>query len=253
MLLIKLFSAAVIFIFALVGGLPPLIVSVNKKTKKFLVISDCFAHGIFLGAGLTHLLVDSHRSFQALELNTVYPFATVICAATIVLMLVFEQGIAGTLFSHQRQSDLRTYTLLLMLSFHSVIEGASLGLETHWASFFSLLFAILSHQSSAAFALSVKLRASSLKSKQQFTFMLLCAMATPFGVLLAGYVQQILHVDKALLLEAIFDAIAAGTFIYIAFPIHKDSHVDDVAILVVIKLLCFAIGFSFMALLSRYA
>lgn len=246
----KLFSATIIFAIALVGGLPPLLIHVTKRTEKFFAASDYVARGIFLGAGLTHLLVDAINLFNQVFEQPTYPYATVICASSIAFFYVLEQVLAKTFFNQQHPTDIQAFALVIMLSLHSMIAGTSLGLESQWFGFLSILLAILSHKGSAAFALGVKLRRSAYAETKKVYLMLLFALMTPFGLLMGSHLDIIFQHSQMHWVEGIFDAIAAGTFVYIALSFDKASHPDAHALTLATKLSCFTVGFIVMAVIA---
>ena len=56
LLLLKALAALSIFLAAIVGGWLPMMVSSHKRARALIFFGETFARGIFLGAGLIHLL-----------------------------------------------------------------------------------------------------------------------------------------------------------------------------------------------------
>jgi len=75
----------------------------------------------------------------------------------------------------------------------------------------AILIAILSHKGSASFALGLQ-----TNQAHYWRRMICFSLMTPIGVFLGGSLIVILQNQNELLFEAIFDALAAGTFLYVA-------------------------------------
>ena len=72
--LLKYTAALIIFMIALAGGFPPIFVKTSDRTEKFFAFGDAFARGVFLGAGLIHLLPDAQENFVSVFHHIDYPF-----------------------------------------------------------------------------------------------------------------------------------------------------------------------------------
>lgn len=87
----------------------------------------------------------------------------------------------------------------------------ALGVEAHPAQSIALLVAILAHKGSAAFALGLR------TSKEKYWLAMFgFALMTPVGVLLGAAMAEALQGNSSLYFEAVFDSVAAGTFLYVA-------------------------------------
>jgi len=125
---------------------------------------------------------------------------------------VSEQGAASAMI------------LLVVLSFHSILAGAALGAEDSAANSIVLLLAVVAHKGSAAFALTSGLLRSRSGSDGHesdgqgsvWGLLFVFALMTPLGILLGTGLQEILDGDAARVSEAVFDAFAAATFVYVA-------------------------------------
>ena len=79
-----------------------------------------------------------------------------------------------------------------------------------------ILIAVLAHKGTAAFALGVSMLRSKMDRKKFLTIIAFFSLMTPLGLFL-GYLFSIwLSGNAEQIFEAFFDALAAGTFIYIA-------------------------------------
>jgi len=108
------------------------------------------------------------------------------------------------------------FVLTLVLSIHSIIAGATLGLEKSIVSSIVIFIAIISHKGCAAFALGVSLREADFSRPRMVGVITLFSCMTPLGIILGSIFSTILKGKAAYALEAVFDGLAAGTFLYIA-------------------------------------
>ena len=76
---LKLVMVAVVVIISLATGRPALKAMRSDRPLPALGFGEAFAAGIFLGAGLIHMLGDSQSAFDAANVD--YPFAMVICGS----------------------------------------------------------------------------------------------------------------------------------------------------------------------------
>ena len=110
--------------------------------------------------------------------------------------------------------------LLVVLSFHSILAGAALGAEDSAANSIVLLMAVVAHKGSAAFALTSGLlrmpAGESGSARSVWSLLFVFALMTPIGIILGTGLQEVLDGDAARVSEAVFDAFAAATFVYVA-------------------------------------
>jgi len=250
MIFLKLLIALIIFIIALISGIVPLLVKVTDRTKLWLLYGEYFACGIFLGAGVIHLLPESLKNLH-FTMHYQYPIAFLICALSILFLRIIEEGCAKSNYaqiaSHQTWM---AFLLTLLLSIHSILAGIALGVEMMLASFIMIFIAIIAHKGAAAFALGINMRKSTLKRSTMIKLMILFSAMTPSGILLGSSFMALLHAKAGYLAQGIFDAIAAGTFIYIAaFHSFKLNGTDSRAS-ISIKLLSFSLGLIMMAIIA---
>ena len=113
------------------------------------------------------------------------------------------------------------------------------------------LLAILSHKGSAAFALMVSLHVGGFDAARQKRILLFFVMMTPIGLFIGTLASATLLGRTATLIEGAFDALTAGTFIYVAVldiideELSKDE--DKLA-----KFTLIIVGIAFMALLALW-
>ena len=80
----------------------------------------------------------------------------------------------------------------------------------------AILFAILAHKSTAAMALSISFAKGNAPASRSRNLLWIFYTTTPIGILGGAWVGLYLQGPGEVHFEAIFDALAAGTFFYIA-------------------------------------
>lgn len=224
LLAIKAIAILVILLTALVGGMAAIRTRQSRHADKLFALGSLFGAGVFLGAGLIHVLPDSVDLFARLYPKLDYPVPFGIAALGLIAVLAVDRlGHALQARSNGRASDAGgapAMILLVVLSFHSILAGAALGAEDSAANSIVLLMAVVAHKGSASFALtSGLLRAPAGEAgsaRSVWGLLLVFALMTPLGILLGTGLQEILDRDAARVSEAVFDAFAAATFVYVA-------------------------------------
>ena len=229
-LIAKVAFASVIFLAAALGGLVPLSGRPGSSRSRFMNWGNAFAAGIFLGTGLIHMLGEASRSWAALGWS--YPMPLLLAAAGFMLFLLVEHvllpadahSVAHAHSGHELPSDEVErltgagipHALLLALSIHSVIAGVALGGQGSFSGAFYIFLAIIAHKSSAAFALGIALRRSTVPRQRARQLIGLFSLATPLGILAGALVSDLLRSVVGQYFDAAFLALAGGTFLYIA-------------------------------------
>lgn len=248
---LKLFIGATIFLMALLCGLLPMMLAERKHT--FLFYGESFAGGVLLGAGFLHLLADSLHHFAKLDVPIDYTYVMAVAAFTIFSLRFVEDGLSG--FFHSKQVATKSwvaYLLVLLLSIHSVIAGAAIGISQSWLDVMVIGMAIFAHKGAAAFAMVVNMQRHQLSRGMMWRLLILFSFMTPLGMAIAGSTIPWLDSSTGQILEANFEAIAAGTFIYIATQYtceripcgHTLSHLTH--------LIMFAIGLLLMTIVAMW-
>lgn len=208
-LALKLVVSVVLLVMGVVCGRLPLRMKQGPETYRRFSFANCFAAGIFIGAGLIHMLGDAT---DLLENLWAFPVAFTLAAFGFFLVL----GIDRLLGHGERHSALSPYVLTLVLSVHSLIAGTAVGLEADISGAAILLLAIVAHKGSAAFALGVRLAKSGLPLEKATRAIAVFACMTPLGVVAGLVMAHTLEGPSAHMWEGLFDAVAAGTFLYVA-------------------------------------
>ena len=245
---VKLWMFAIIFLFGIGGGILPTLFGKTKYGDTLLTLGNAFAGGIFLGAGMIHLLGDSHKFFAEAIEGLDYPIFLTVGGIGFLLILLIEKVLVRAEETDAAERA-NPYILMAVLSVHSIIAGTALGLESAVSGALILLIAILIHKSFAAFALGISFETSGLSKRKYYSFLAFFSFMTPVGVLLGALLNNLLHSQTALELEAIFDGLAGGTFIYVASMdvIGRSFAVDEMRWE---KYAAIALGYGLMALLA---
>ena len=203
----------IIFAVGIGGGSAAARLGSSRTSISRLTLGNAFAGGVFLGAGLLHMLADSNENFAELMPSADYPIPSLIAGLAILFILGIDQlGRARSQAVVTQSSTL----LLIVLSIHSLIAGLSLGLEKSMTASLAIFFAILAHKSAAGFSLGTSLVASGVSADVRRNHLLIFAFATPIGVALGGLMTTVMQDRHVQIAEMIFDGLAAGTFLYIA-------------------------------------
>lgn len=214
---LKVLAAGLILGAGLLGGWVPTRFGEGASARYCMRLGTAFSGGIFLGAGFIHLLPDAMRKFTIVLPGVAYPVAAVVCTLGFLLILILEQGVLRGQEETVAPGTVLTATVLtLALSIHSLIAGIALGAESLGGQVIVLLLAILAHKSAAAFALSVALHRAALPRSRVLFVLVLFACVTPGGVIAGLILSNALQAAAGRWLECTFDALAAGTFIYVA-------------------------------------
>jgi solute carrier family 39 (zinc transporter), member 1/2/3 len=211
MLSLKLLCIGLIFATSLLAGYFPLMRKIRTTDTLDFPIAESFVAGVFLGAGLIHMLGEASRLFFLGGYH--YPTPFVLAGITFLILLVLEH--IGREFYRNNGSHYTLFAIitLIVLSIHSLLTGIALGVSDSYSILLLILFAILAHKWAASFALALKLRKSPLSFKLSVCLFITFALMTPLGIGLGS----IIAIDYAHnhLLVGIFCSMAAGTFLYL--------------------------------------
>ena len=228
--LLKTFFTVTIFAAAWLGGWLPRTLETRGAGEQIMRLGNALAAGIFLGTGLIHMLGEAHNEW--VDLGWTFPMASVLAAGGFMLLLLFEHVLlpqsvhsvvhahSGEAFGDATSSSLASgalpYALLLALSVHSVIAGIALGAESALPSAWFIFAAIFAHKASAALALGISFHRSGVAAQRVRKLLLLFALTTPAGIVAGATIAALLRTPSSRHFDAVFLALAGGTFIYIA-------------------------------------
>lgn len=249
----KTLSLLVIFSTGLFAGIAPRRLGISLQGEQKLTLSNAFSAGIFLGAGLLHMLPDAQENFQTFAGEVDFPFPALIAGVGFLLILLLEKAALGgteeDVGSLSQERIVYPFILCLVLSVHSIIAGISLGLEATLVSATAIFIAIIAHKGAAAFSLGVSLKENDFPTFRHVLIIVFFAAMTPLGLGLGTAFSTTLSSNATAGFEALFDSLATGTFLYIAvvdimeevFKKPSDRW---------IKVVVISSGFSLMALIA---
>ncbi|OGT62497.1 MAG: hypothetical protein A3E85_00610 [Gammaproteobacteria bacterium RIFCSPHIGHO2_12_FULL_45_12] len=174
-------------------------------------VGESLASGIFLGAGLLHMLPDAALSFT--EAGYRYPFPFLMAGISFLFLLLLEHIAMALKHRYSQLVDSITLLTVTMLSIHALLEGAAVGLALSFATALLISIAILTHKGVASFALSIQLHRGHLSFTARILAFSLFAIMTPIGILCGDWILS--STPHSPLLTPIFSSLAAGTFLYI--------------------------------------
>src|SRR3989338_2897781 len=232
-----------VLIVTLVPGLFPFF---KKSDNKSFPIAESLAAGVFLGAGLIHMLSQASDAFY--RFNWHYPIAFVLAGAMFLFLLWLEH--IGQELSQRESCSHYAFAILavVMLSIHAFLIGAALGLSNSFSVGIMILLAILAHKWAESLALSIQINKSHFRGKTNLTLFFIFACMTPIGILFGVSATTFLH--QYVLLEPIFSALAAGTFLYLG-TLHGLEKATLIKRCCDLKhFYCVILGFSVMAVVA---
>ncbi|XP_028999916.1 zinc transporter ZIP1 [Betta splendens] len=148
----------------------------------------------------------------------------------------------------QAHSSFRSFMLFLSLSLHSVFEGLAIGLQNSNSKVLEICIAILVHKSIIVFSLSVKLVQSSVPPLWLAAYIAVFALMSPIGIAIGIGVMEA-QLGAGVLIQAVLEGLAAGTFVYITFleilPHELNSPGKQL-----LKVFFILLGFAIMAALT---
>ncbi len=203
--------AIVIFIMTIISGAIPFVLKLRNPAKYDFPIGEALANGVFLGAGLVHMLSDASGRFSHLGFD--YPWAFVICGATFLMFLLSEH-VGFFVKEHNKNQSLFIATAsTIMLSIHSFLAGAALGIAANVSFSIILFIAILAHKWAASFSLAVYINKTQLILSKRIIMFAIFSLMVPLGIYFGNLLHY--HYLNNKLLQPIFLSIAAGTFVYL--------------------------------------
>jgi len=244
----KIIAAISIFVIALVMGAIPLIFARSARLKSLLTYCDALTTGLFLGVGLIHLLPEAieHVIEQQLPGSLTGIFTT--CAATAIFLQAIEHTGKKIARHSNDHSSWISYFLIVILSIHSALEGIVLGVELSPKYEMTLFVAIMAHKGAAAFSVITNMLTNDISRYKAITALVFFSLATPLGILLGKNLLDTHWIEANHYIQPYFDAMAAGTFIYVAISHNPYRKAQHHAINISLSIL----GFLAMAFLSSY-
>lgn len=223
----KVIAALIIFLISMVIAIYPLSKHRTLEHKESLELGEALASGIFLGAAFFHMLPDAIKIFGNIYGPHSYPIPELICVLGFLILLFLERlSLVNTNLSSKNTVP---YILALILIIHAVTEGAAMGIGTTLSETLMLFIAIVAHKGSESFALCVTLLKHELPFRRIVLIVIFFSLMTPLGISFGTAINEFSIAKEDALIAAIFNAFAAGTFLYIStlHHIHFHQHSRD--------------------------
>lgn len=243
---LKIASVVFIFILTVISGFYPLFKRYRQRNIHFPV-GEALSSGVFLGAGLIHMLAESSNGYN--ELGYHYPFAFLLAGISFLLLLMLEHfSLKKRSGKDWHQSNSVPIIAVILLSVHSFLAGAALGIAESVGSFAIIFFAIAAHKWAESLALAVRISKSGISAQFSIVLYLIFSLMTPIGILVGA--QVLAHVSANSTLVPTFNALAAGTFLYIGtlHGIKRDIVTDHCCS--VSEFFYVVVGFTLMAVVA---
>ncbi len=211
-------AVAILAAAGLGGWVAKLVVGAPGGTRASAAHANAAAGGFLLGAGLFHFLPEAHLHFEQLYPGHKFPYGFTLCAIGFVGILALERLLydPDVHSPHEAGAITAAPVLAVALSLHAVLAGFAVGSKLVGLTVFALATALAVHKFAAAFTLGSILLRSGATKRTMIKVVGAFSIATPIGLALGTGFQHILSDRAGLLVEASFDALAAGSFIYIA-------------------------------------
>lgn len=208
---LKILFGFIIFIVILLAGWYPFKKHLKQDEHVDLPVGETLATGVFLGAALLHMLPEATLLFRNLGYH--YPFAFIITGTVFLVFLWFEH--LGKELYHHHEANHPAFAILAwaMLSIHSIMLGAALGLAHHNPMIIMLFLAIITHKWAESFAIAVQLNKSSMSKKNNMIFFFIFSLMTPIGIYFGWYFGH--GIETHSVFDPILIAASAGTFLYL--------------------------------------
>ena len=220
MLVFKFSEIAVIFLAGLIGG--QLATGLERLPGRETITrhANMFAGGVFLGAGLLHMFPDAQSAFATFTPGSEFPVVALLVGVGFLAILLLDKVLFGLRHDSAAQyaggSPIYPYVLWVTLSVHSIITGVALGLEDHFVIASAILIAVLAHKTMASMALAISFRRANIDAARSRNLLLLFYCSTPLGLVVGSGGSSLVAGASENVVEGFFDALAAGTFLYIA-------------------------------------
>lgn len=253
----KLIAFVLVIIVGAFGAFLSFKLADSKNSRSLFSLGNSFAAGVFLAAGLLHMLPDANEGFKDFG---EFPWAFLGCAIGFLIILFLEKvvikghnAVAESLEKHSGKFkhllSLHLYALTAILSIHSIIAGIALGTERELSHSMVILFAILAHKGSAAFALAINLLKEHAPKRIVIRILVMFCFMTPIGIVIGILINSLMTGTIQQIVTASFDSLAAGTFLYVSIlGITHEEFSDNKNIFFKFILMC--VGIAVMAIVA---
>ncbi|XP_019630002.1 PREDICTED: zinc transporter ZIP1-like [Branchiostoma belcheri] len=142
-----------------------------------------------------------------------------------------EQDLEMDIFSHEvehwgllgdenrshKTTNLRSWTLAIAISMHSIFEGLAVGLQQNVTDVLELVAAVALHKCVLAFGLGLTLVQSNLGKKSVAGLCLTFAVTAPIGIGIGTLVEHGAQTSHSSVVSGVLQGLATGTLLYVTF------------------------------------
>lgn len=247
----KISAALLILAVSIAAVIYPLKKKSILKTES-LGLGEALASGIFLGTAFFHMLPDAVKLFNGLYGQLTYPIPEIICVFGFLLLLFLER-LSYSYASVSTSKHSIPYLLAFILILHAIIEGAALGIGSTISETIMLFIAILAHKGSESFALCITLLRYQIPFRRIVFIVIFAALMTPLGIGLGATINLFTFARNGQLVAALFNAFAAGTFLYISTLHHIHFHKHEEESQGLLEFACLALGCCTMGVIAIWS
>lgn len=244
---LKWLASGLIAALTLCAGVASLLLSHHYPRLRRL--GDAMAHGVFIGVAIFHLVPAALHNIHRSTISA-YTIVFMIIVLSIFFLVVLTRFLEQ--FSTHHSKVTQAMILTLILSIHAFITGATLGIADTKTIASIVLIAILAHKVFETFALTVSLKRFLQRLGWIISTLIIFTCITPAGIFTGSYVHEHLSSASGMIATAYFNAIAAGTFLYIGsvHAQHKPDHVSFDTYHRYTQIIATFLGIAVMAVLS---
>jgi len=208
--ILKVLSIVLVVFVAVLAAYVPFAKRYYDRLQSDFPMGEALAAGVFLGAGLLHMLPEADSGFKLAGSH--YPWAFMLAGAMFLVLLLFEH-VGQELHAHEKSKIGFAVLAMIMLSIHSFLAGAALGLTHIAAVTLVIMIAILAHKWAASFALAIRLVQSQLSLSVALLLFAIFALMTPLGIIVGNTVSH--GLVRHQFIEPVCASLASGTFLYL--------------------------------------
>ena len=213
----RLIAVCVIVLAALLGSRAAQQFEAAKGVTTRRANANALAGGSLLGAGLFHFLPEAHHHFEKLTPDHILPYPFAICAFGFAAILAVERvQFDPTAHAMEKGAGGTAPLVAVALSIHAFLTGIALGSEQGSIALISVALALGAHKFAASFTLGSSLIRARVPAATFRRVIAIFTCATPLGIVVGSGIQEVVSGHIGEFVEATFEALAAGTFLYIA-------------------------------------
>jgi zinc transporter 1/2/3 len=198
---------------------------------------NAFSGGVFLTSGLTHILPHVVETSMDVDHGD-YPLPYALVMLGYMLIFLVERVLFHS-HGHSAESEdehathhhgehdhghlvegadkpksnnalYNSLVILLAISFHAILAGVSLGMQTERKNVITIAVAICAHKAPAAFSIGSKFIRNGMPLTHVMVLLVIFSLVTPLGIGIGIGVG-----GASAIVKLVLEGLAAGTFIYV--------------------------------------